>query len=188
MEGERYVGERRALRHFLQELQPLVAAALGRDAVLSYRIGRALRAGDLASLRLAREVFHRQPEDLKRQLMRGIFQAPPAQSDHDRGEGSGDGRGALPLIRFDAYPSARSEDIGLSVQLDHDPGDEVPLKVLISAGTLPGSAAEALRQIARWIERDRRLLSARRWEGEGGRGRPERVSRGEPGGDNADQA
>jgi hypothetical protein len=188
MEGERYVGERRALRHFLQELQPLVAAVLGRDSVLSYRIGRALRAGDLASLRLAREVFHRQPEDLKRQLMRGIFQAPPGQSERGRGDARGAGSGPLPLIRFDAYPSARSEDIGLSVQLDHDHGDEVPLKVLVSAGTLPGSAAEALRQIARWIERDRRLLSARRWQGADGCGLPEPASRGEPGGDNVDRA
>jgi hypothetical protein len=42
MEAERYVGERRALRHFLQELRPLVVAALGSDAVLRYRIDRAL--------------------------------------------------------------------------------------------------------------------------------------------------
>jgi len=36
--------------------------------------------------------------------------------------------------------------------------------VLVSPGTLPGSAAQALRQIAAWIERDRRLLSARHWQ------------------------
>ena len=40
MDGERYVGERRALRHFLQELRPLVSAELGLDAVLGYRIDR----------------------------------------------------------------------------------------------------------------------------------------------------
>ena len=78
MDGERYVGERRALRHFLQELRPLVIAALGEDAVLRYRIDRALQSGDLVALRKAREIFHNQPEDLKRRLMRGIFEAPDA--------------------------------------------------------------------------------------------------------------
>src|SRR5918994_2140172 len=66
MDGERYVGERRALRHFLQELLPLVMAALGAEAVLRYRIDRALHAGDLPALRAAREMFHNQPEDLRR--------------------------------------------------------------------------------------------------------------------------
>ena len=41
MAGERYVGERRALRHFLEELRPLVIAALGADSVLHYRIAEA---------------------------------------------------------------------------------------------------------------------------------------------------
>jgi hypothetical protein len=78
MDGERYVGEGRALRHFLQELRPLVVAVLGHEAVLRYRIDRALRSGDLPALRAAREMFHNQPEDLKRRLMRGIFEAPAA--------------------------------------------------------------------------------------------------------------
>ena len=64
--GERYVGERRALRHFLEELRPLVVAALGDDSVLRYRIDQALQSGDLAALRHAREIFHNQPDDLKR--------------------------------------------------------------------------------------------------------------------------
>jgi hypothetical protein len=64
MESERYVGERRALRHFLQELRPLVVAALGEDALLRYRIDRGLQSGDLGALRKAREIFHNQPEDL----------------------------------------------------------------------------------------------------------------------------
>jgi hypothetical protein len=68
-------------------------------------------------------------------------------------------------VRFDAYPAATTEDIGLSVELDHELCDDVPVRVLVSPGTLPGSAAEALRQIAAWIERDRRLLSARHWQG-----------------------
>jgi len=164
MEGERYVGERRALRHFLQELRPLVIAALGRDAVLAYRIERALRSGELGALRRAREVFHKQPEELKRRLMRGIFQAPDPPPRPTRAAARDGVDNPELLIRFDAYPSARSEDLGLSVQLDVEFGDDVPVKVLVSPGTLPSSAAEALRQIATWIERDRRLLSARHWQ------------------------
>ena len=163
MEGERYVGERRALRHFLHELRPLVVAALGRDAVLTYRIERALRSGDLDALRAARTVFHNQPEDLKRQLMRGIFEAPSAKPTKNHLLERYTMSEPEPFVRFDAYPSARSEDLGLSVELDHELSDDVPLRVMVSPGTLPSSAADALRQIADWIERDRRLLSRRHW-------------------------
>ena len=54
MDGERYVGEGRALRQFLRELRPLIAATLGPDALLGYRIDRALRTGQLPALRSAR--------------------------------------------------------------------------------------------------------------------------------------
>lgn len=164
MDSERYVGERRALRHFLQELRPLVAAALGRDSVLGYRIEHALGSGDLAGLRLARQIFHNQPEPLKRRLMRGIFEAPAATPSKDHLLERYHEREPEPFVRFDAYPTARPEDIGLSVELDHELCDDVPIRVMISPGTLPGSAAEALRQIAGWIERDRRLLSSRYWD------------------------
>ena len=163
MDGERYVGERRALRHFLQELRPLVVAALGEDAVLRYRIDRGLQSGDLAALRQAREIFHNQPEELKRRLMRGIFEAPAARPSKSHLLERYTQREPEPFVRFDAYPAAATEDIGLSVELDHELSDDVPVRVLVSPGTLPGSAAQALRQIASWIERDRRLLSARHW-------------------------
>jgi hypothetical protein len=165
MDGERYVGERRALRHFLQELRPLVVAALGEDAVLCYRIDRALRSGDLPALRAAREMFHNQPEDLKRRLMRGIFQAPapPKPTKHELLAQYTD-REPEPFIRFDVYPAARSDEFGLTVELEHELCDDVPVRVLISPGTLPRSAAQALRQIAERIEGDRRLLSARHWQ------------------------
>jgi hypothetical protein len=39
---------------------------------------------------------------------------------------------------------------------------------MVSPGTLPSSAAGALREIANWIERDRRLLSSRHWRRPGG--------------------
>jgi hypothetical protein len=163
MEGERYVGERRALRHFLQELRPLVIAALGEHAVLRYRIDRGLQSGDLSALRHAREIFHNQPEELKRRLMRGIFEAPAARPSKSHLLERYTQREPEPFVRFDAYPAAATEDIGLSVELDHELSDDVPVRVLISPGTLPGSAAQALRQIAAWIERDRRMLSARHW-------------------------
>jgi hypothetical protein len=165
MDGERYVGERRALRHFLEELRPLVIAALGDDAVLRYRIDRGLNSGDLAALRKAREMFHNQPENLKRRLMRGIFEAPAARPSKSHLLERYTEREPEPFVRFDAYPAANSEDGGLSVELDHELSDDVPVRVLVSPGTLPSSAAGALRQIAAWIERDRRLLSARHWQG-----------------------
>jgi hypothetical protein len=164
MDGERYVGERRALRHFLRELRPLVAEALGTDAVLGYRIERALRSGDLPALRAAREMFHNQPEDLKRRLMRGIFEAPaPTKPTKRELLRQYKDQEPEPFVRFDAYPAARSDDLGLSIELDHELSEDVPLRVLISPGTLPGSAAQALRHIADRIEGDRRLLSARHW-------------------------
>jgi len=145
----------------------LVVAALGDDSVLGYRIDRALRSGDLGSLRHAREIFHNQPEDLKRSLMRGIFEGPQAPAKERLLE-----RYSLqqpePFVRFDAYPAAETKDLGLSVALDHELGEDVPLRVMVSPGTLPGSAASALREIASWIERDRRLLSSRHWRNAGG--------------------
>jgi hypothetical protein len=166
MHGERYVGEGRALRHFLQELRPLVVAALGEEAVLRYRIDRALRSGDLPALRAAREMFHNQPEDLKRQLMRGIFEAPtaPKPTKHELLAQYSD-REPEPFVRFDAYPAARSDDLGISVELEHELCDDVPVRVLISPGTLPSGVVQVLRHIADRIERDRRLLSARHWRG-----------------------
>jgi hypothetical protein len=164
MDGERYVGEGRALRHFLQELRPLVIAVLGEEAVLRYRIDRALRSGDLSALRAAREMFHNQPEDLKRRLMRGIFEAPAAPKPTKRELlAQYTDREPEPFVRFDAYPTARPDDLGLSIELEHELSDDVPVRVLISPGTLPRSAAQALRQIADRIEGDRRLLSARHW-------------------------
>ena len=190
MDGERYVGERRALRHFLQELRPLVMAALGAEAVLRYRIDRALRSGDLPALRAAREMFHNQPEDLKRRLMRGIFEAPASIKPTKREllEQYTD-REPEPFVRFDAYPAARTDDFGLSVELEHELCDDVPVRVLISPGTLPGSAAQALRHIADRIEGDRRLLSARHWQALAyHRPADDRPAEDVTPGDNADQA
>lgn len=108
-------------------------------------------------------MFHNQPEDLKRRLMRGIFEAPAPKPTKGHLLERYTDREPEPFVRFDAYPAARSDDLGLSVELDHELADDVPVRVLVSPGTLPASAADALREIADWIERDRRLLSARHW-------------------------
>jgi hypothetical protein len=165
MDAERYVGEGRALRQFLRELRPLIAAMLGPDALLGYRIDRALRTGNLPALRSAREAFHNQPEEIKRRLMRGIFEAPmPAKPTKRKLLEQYTEQEPEPFVRFDAYPAARADDLGLSVELEHQLCDDVPVRVLISPGTLPASAAQALRHIADRIETDRRLLSARHWQ------------------------
>lgn len=170
MTTERYVGERRALWHFLSELRPLVLDSLGNDALLGHRIDRALKAGDLESLRDARRMFHKLPDAVKRRLMRGIFddsakgspeRAEPLEKasalDADRSERS-------TVIQFSAFPAARDEEVALSVQLDDEVSQgKPPIRVKIESGTLPRSAAETLRQIANWIEHDRRLLSTQHW-------------------------
>lgn len=169
MSNERYVGERRALWHFLSELQPLVAASLGDDALLSHRLARALKAGDLENLRNARRIFHNQPDDLKRKMMRGIFEGtatgaeiPSPLSDEPVAR-DGTVKPDMATIRFDAFPAAHGEDVTLSVELDQDHPSDVPVRVMIKAGTLPSTGAETLRQIADWIEHDRRMLSTQHW-------------------------
>lgn len=167
MSGERYVGERSALWHFLSELRPLVVEALGEDALLRHQIDRALKTSDLEGLRQARRVFHHHPDELKRKLMRGIFESTSAGGEVPRMPPSatpvvksgGDGI----VIRFDAFPAAREKDVALSVELDQDRPGEAPVKVMIKPGTLPRSAAEALRHVADWIEHDRCILSRQHW-------------------------
>lgn len=174
MSKERYVGERRALWHFLSELQPLVVTSMGGDALLRYRIDRSLKSGDLEQLRAARRMFHHLPDDLKRRLMRGIFEgtsvvsasmSPP--SDPTKILAPDHLNATDKAIQFNAFPAARLEDVALSVELENrDAKDDAPIQVMIKPGTLPKSAAETLRQIADWIEHDRRLLSTQHWVGE----------------------
>ncbi len=172
MSSERYVGERSALWHFLSELRPLVVDAMGEDALLRHQIDRALKTSDLERLRQARRVFHLHPDELKRRLMRGIFDStapggevprmPPGDAPPVKDVGDD------AVIRFDAFPAAREKDVALSVELDRDRPGEAPVKVTVKPGTLPRSAAEALRQVADWIEHDRRILSRQHWSEAGG--------------------
>ena len=174
MSSERYVGERRALWHFLSELQPLVVEALGEDSMLRHRIKRALKSGDLEMLRHARRMFHSHPDKLKRQLMRGLFEGtaagaelPAALPDEallPPSDAADQPPGTARVVRFDAIPAASEEDVTLSVDLDTQKGGAAPIQVMIKPGTLPRSAAESLRQVADWIEYDRRMLSPQYWE------------------------
>lgn len=68
MNEERYPGERRGLKLFLEGLLGAVDEHLGRDALLYHRIRTALDRGDLASLRAARQMFNHQDTALKRRL------------------------------------------------------------------------------------------------------------------------
>ena len=68
MDEERYPGERRGLKLFLEGLLGAVDEHLGRDALLYHRIRTALERGDLASLRAARQMFNHQDTALKRRL------------------------------------------------------------------------------------------------------------------------
>lgn len=68
MNEERYPGERRGLKLFLEGLLGAVDEHLGRDALLYHRIRTALERGDLTSLRAARQMFNHQDTALKRRL------------------------------------------------------------------------------------------------------------------------
>lgn len=68
MEDERYPGETRGLRLFLEGLRPSIEAELGRDSLLYHRVRVALDRGDLAALRDARQMFNHQDSGLKRRL------------------------------------------------------------------------------------------------------------------------
>ena len=173
MSKERYVGERRALWHFLAELKPLVIDALGEDSLLRHRIDQALKSGDLEMLRNARRIFHHHPDSLKRQLMRGIFEGAAPGEELPRmmpDEGLSPsvqeaalGPDATRVVRFDAIPAASAEETAVSVELALGEADAAPVRVLVKQGTLPRSAAESLRQVAARIENDRRLLSSQHW-------------------------
>jgi len=77
MHEERYPGERRGLKLFLEGLLGAVDELLGRDALLYHRIRTALDRGDLASLRAARQMFNHQDTALKRRLSLGREQRRP---------------------------------------------------------------------------------------------------------------
>ena len=153
MEAERYVGERRALRHSCRNCGRWSSRRSGADAVLRYRSTGA-RIGRSGGPAQAREIFHNQPEDLKRRLMRGIFEAPAARPSKSHLLERYTQREPEPFVRFDAYPAATSEDVGLSVELDHELCDDVP-------GAGAGQPRHAAGQRRPGAAPDRRLDRAR---------------------------
>ncbi|MGF1476960.1 MAG: hypothetical protein ACFB6S_15540 [Geminicoccaceae bacterium] len=161
MNGERYQGERRGLRLFLEGLLPSVEKELGRSSLLFHRIRAALKRGDLHSLRDARQMFNHQDSALKRRLSLPARLGPRQDFSqerrpvHDR-----DGAHSQPYVVF-----SRDQDSASKTRVEYrfDPVDNSALQVMIEPGTLPKTAAEELRNIADAIESDRAILSNKHW-------------------------
>jgi hypothetical protein len=165
MATERYPGERRGLSLFLEDLLPAVEGVCGRHALLFHAIRRGLATGDLDHLRHARAIFNHLPRE-HRQLLAGAVVAgsrgvpePPA---HELLEAYSQ-RDPAPFVSFEA---GRRGDVPASVTLTHELLPPSPVRVMVSPGTLPRTAADSLRRIAVMIEEDRRLLSHRYWRGD----------------------
>jgi hypothetical protein len=94
MHEERYPGERRGLKLFLEGLLGAVDDLLGRDALLYHRIRTALDRGDLASLRAARQMFNHQDTALKRRLSLAREQRRPKTTTAARLVVTDDGAGS----------------------------------------------------------------------------------------------
>ena len=77
MDNERYPGEQRALRLFLQELRPQ-GARCGENSLLVHAIRRALHTGDLDHLRHARTLFNHLPRE-QRQAFSAACVTPAAE-------------------------------------------------------------------------------------------------------------
>lgn len=165
MAAERYPGEGRGLRLFLEELLPVVARD-GRHAMLLHAIRRALDSGELAHLRHARQLFNHLPRPQRQALSTALLgprepdrpapETPPAP---ERAE-------TVLAVRFET-PRESDPQRPLRVELCHEEAAAAPVAVTIEAGTLPSVAIDALRRIAAMLEADRRLLSSRFWLSEG---------------------
>jgi hypothetical protein len=173
MARERYPGERRGLSLFLEDLRPAAARVCGAESILAYAIRRALRSGDLDHLRHARTIFNHLPREQRRELsaacvVRGAESRPAAHQLLERYSQ----RTPAPFISFESAGDA-VPDRTASVSLTHELLPASPVRVMVSPGTLPRSAAGDLRRIAAMIERDRRLLSEHYWRRRGARAEEE---------------
>lgn len=158
MQRERYPGEQRGLRLFLEELAPVARDRLGPNSLLHHAIKRALRHATLERLRHARRLFNALPRPTRQDLQAGIVGRPEASPRRD----------ALlqDLRAHEPRPFVCFEGDGAGVTragLRHELAEDVPLRVLVRPDTLPSAAARALRDLADTIEDDRRLLSSRHW-------------------------
>jgi len=172
MPDERYPGERRGLRLFLEELLPAVERTVtdaAAPSLLRQSIVRALRTGELLHLRHARQLFNHLPRD-RRQALSVAMLRPKARPVPTRDELLGElsRREPAPVVCLETRPSAGSAGPPpVRVDLRHELGaPPAPVRVAIEPGTLPSVAADALRRMASMLEADRRLLSARFWERE----------------------
>jgi hypothetical protein len=166
MASEDFPGERQGLVIFLRELQPRLAQLAGEDSLLHHAVQRSLRSGELGHLRHARRLLHHLPREQRQglaaaTLARGAASTPPR---HELLASYGR-RPPVGFVSFElAVGSGEGKDNDTTVGLTHELLPHSDLRVLVSPGTLPQTAAEGLRRIAQMIERDRRLLSRRHWD------------------------
>ncbi len=167
MARERYPGERRGLGLFLDDLRPAATRICGAESILAYAIRRALRSNDLDHLRHARRIFNHLPREQRRELSAAcVTRRPTGQpAAHDLLERYSRQEPAA-FVSFesagDSVPNRPA-----SVALTHELLPATPVRVMVSPGTLPHTAAGDLRRIAAMIERDRRLLSPLYWRRRG---------------------
>ncbi len=157
-EEERYPGERRVLALFLRDLQPAVERELGEGSLLYGAIQRALREPRLRYLRHARALFNHLPRAVRRRLSQHLL----TRRDRSEPEAAASRPPAVPMrVRFEAQERQDGLAVrGLEPEQEADASD---IRVLIRADVLPGTAARRLRELAEWLEQDRRLLSRRFW-------------------------
>lgn len=169
MTKERYPGEQRGLSRFLTDLLPAVEQHCGRQAILGHAIRRALRSGDLAHLRHARRIFNHLPREERSDLAAAIVRrasSATAPEPHELLDAYSQ-RQPEAFVSFESSSDAPGS-MPVAVTLTHELLPASTVRVMISPGTLPRTAAEALRRIAAAIENDRRLLSKRYWHGQAG--------------------
>ena len=171
MTSERYPGERHGLIAFLKDLQPVAAGLLGEGTLLQHAIRRALDGGDLDRLRHARTLYNNLPKEQRQQLSRALASrgsAVPALPARDELLERYGRRPPAGFVSFELAPgSGEQPGDDTRVSLTHELLPHSALRVLVSPGTLPQTAADGLRRIAAMIEQDRRLLSAHHWEQHG---------------------
>lgn len=164
MEEERYPGERRGLTLFLGDLLPVIERELGAECLLAHCARRALRRGALCDLRHARQMFNALARETRSRLTNALVAATgPVPARHDLLE-TYSRREPTPFVCFESYQEPQHPRPA-SVAIRHELLESSTVLVLVRPNTLPSAAARALREIADMIEDDRRLLSARFWDG-----------------------
>jgi hypothetical protein len=165
MDEERYPGEARGLRLFLEELLPVVQAVGEPLQLLERVIRRAVAGNRLHHLRHARHLFNHLPR-AERQALSSAMLQPHAAALTQREDLLDAMSRREPAVTV-CFELAREVDAKrpLRVELRHELGEPLPVRVSIQPGTLPSVAANALRRVAAMIEADRRLLSSRYWQG-----------------------